>query len=610
MTDQQMPGADRTFGSGAEPTGEPHETTAAPAVTSPVTVSHAPRTGRSRVRWLVAAVVTAFVVVGVGGATLMLTGAAGDPGVLTWTPKDSVMYAELRLDLPGGQEAELAKAMRAFPGFDDQAAFPTKLNEALDQLVKSASEGTYGYSADIEPWFGGQIAISAGPLPATADAKAARALLLASVTDGAKASAWADKLLATTGATTTTETYNGTTITIVTPPSSDSAATDGMTAAYALFGPVIGVGDPASVKAAIDTRGTAGLATNDQFKTASASVTGDRLGFLYVDAAAIASGAKALAPDAAASAMPEVPAVLGDLTTPWMVAALRASNGSFVVDTRTPHVASMGPASPSTSKLPSVLPATTVMLAEGHDVGKSLEQLKSLLAADPQLADGVQQVDDALKLVGGYAAVVDWMGEAGVAVTLDGDKAGGGIVVTPTDPASAGRLLTQLRAFLELAGASGTSGIKVSDQTYGDATITTIDLGDLGGIAGGTTGSDLPSLPANVSIAYSVTDQVVVLGVGTDFVKAVLDARSGPSLATSSRFSAALGSADKEHGSLFWLDVAGIRSFAESMIPAADKADYDANTKPYLEAIDSIIGTNAPGDPLDRGTLVIRTTGQ
>jgi hypothetical protein len=308
--------------------------------------------------------------------------------------------------------------------------------------------------------------------------------------------------------------------------------------------------------------------------------------------------------------MPKMPAVLGDLSAPWMAAAIRASNGSFVIDTRTPHVAKLGPPSASSSNLPSVLPPSTVALVEGHDVGKSLEQLRTLLASDPELAEGVKQIDDALKLVGGYSAAVGWLGEVGIAVTRDGDKVGGGIAVTPTDGAAADRLLTQLRAFIELAGASGSSGVKVSDQAYGDATITTLDLGDLGSLAGAAGGGSLPGLSGNVTVAWSVTDKVVVLGVGTDFVKAVLDARSGDSLAGSERFKAAMATVDKEHGSLMWLDVAGIRSLAESMIPAADKADYDANTRPYLEAIDSIIGTQTPGDKIDRGTIVIRTSGQ
>ena len=42
--------------------------------------------------------------------------ASGTPSVLAWTPADSVAYTELRLDLPGDQQAELAEVMQRLPG--------------------------------------------------------------------------------------------------------------------------------------------------------------------------------------------------------------------------------------------------------------------------------------------------------------------------------------------------------------------------------------------------------------------------------------------------------------------------------------------------------------
>jgi hypothetical protein len=106
-----------------------------------------------------------------------------------------------------------------------------------------------------------------------------------------------------------------------------------------------------------------------------------------------------------------------------------------------------------------------------------------------------------------------------------------------------------------------------------------------------------------------VTDQVVVFGSGTDFVKSVLDASAGESLADTERFSTALTQAGKEHSSLFWLDVAATRGFVEGMVPTSGRSDYDANLKPYLEAFDTVIGTTIPGDEIDSGTVIIRVTG-
>lgn len=605
MTDQdptqryEAPPVDRQ--PAVEPAVPPLAVPTVPVTSSPKASPAGP--GRSRVRWLVALVATVLVAGTAAGATSLLTRDAGEAEVLAWTPADSVVYTEVRLDLPGGQEAELAKALRALPGFSDQAAFPTKLDEALNQLVKQASNDRMGYQADIQPWFGGQVALSAGPVPKTADAKAARALVIASTKDAAKASAWAQKVLADAGATTSTETYNGVTITTVTPPASSKPAKAGATGAYAAMGTVIALGDPVSVKAAIDTRGTAGLATNAQFRTASASLSGDRLAFTYVDAATLAQGAKTLADAAAPSAMPKLPGVFTDLAAPWGAAAIRAQDGTLVVDTRSPHVAKLqGLAKAAESRLPSVLPPSTVVLVEGQELGEAVQRVKTLAASDPQLADGVTRVDGVLRVVGGLGSIVDWMGEAGVAVTRSGDTVAGGLVILPTDRAAADKLATQLRGFLELGGGAG---IKVTDEAYGDATITVVDLGNLGSLAGAATGGALGALPAETRIAYAVTDRVVVLGSGTDFVKAVLDARTGDSLAKSERFSQALARVDKANGSLLWVDVAGVRDLVERQLPAADKAGYEANVKPYLVAFDAVIGTVTPGTDLDRGTFVI-----
>ena len=569
------------------------------APVAPVASVPASRPGRSRLKWLVAAVVTLLVVGTAAGATLMLTASSGDPAVLAWAPADSIVYAEARLDLPGDQRAELAKAMTAFPGFDDQAAFPVKLNEALDMLVGQASNGTMSYQTDIAPWFGGQVSVSMGPIPASADASAARGLVLVSVTDATKAGAWASKLLTDAGATTATESYNGVTINTVTPPQ-DGAAVAGMQGAWATFGPVMALGDTTSVKAAIDTKGSTGLPTVEQFQTAEASVPGDRLAFAYLDVAKVLKGAEAVA--GAAVAMPSLPAFVDNLQVPWAAASLRAQDGGFVADTSTPHQAAMGPAKTAEAKLPSLVPPTTVALVEGQDVGQALQRAKALLAQDPSLADGVKQVDDALALVGGFGAIADWLGETGVAITVDGGTVAGGIVAVPLETATPDRLFTQLRGFIELAG--GSAGITVTEEPYNGATIVVVDLGDIGSLAGMATGGAV-DVPGNIKIAYAVTDQVVVLGYGTDFVKAVLDARTGDSLAKTDRFAAALKQADKANAALMWLDVAGVRTFAETQIPAGDKATYETDVKPYLDAIDSVIGTYAPGETIDGSTLVI-----
>ncbi len=572
-----------------------------PVATSPVEATPSvPRPGRSKLKWLVAAVVVLLVAGTAAGATLLLTSDSGDPAVLAYAPADSVMYAEARLDLPGDQSAELAKVMKAFPGFEDQAAFPTKLSEALDQLVGKATDGKQSWKNDIEPWFGGQVAVSVGKLPTAADAASVRAALLIGVKDADKAATWAGKLLTDSGATSTTESYGGTTITVVTPPASSTTMGD-TKGAYATVGPILVFGDLASVKAIIDTNGKTGLPTNAQFKQANASVAGDRLGFVYVDSRTLLNALIEMVPQDAS--MPQLPASLLDQMPAWTVETIRAKDSSLVMDVRMPHADLNG--KPAESKLPGLVPASTVVLIDGHDLGASLKQMKDLYGGIDAYKDAVKQIDDALSILGGFDAATGWMGESGIAISRTGDTVTGGILVVPTDRAGADRLFNQLKAFIQLGGAQ--AGLKVSDEDYKGTPITVIDLSGLSGLAG----SMAPgvAVPADLKLAYAVTDEVVVLGYGTDFVKAVLDARTGDSLAKDPRFADALARVGTKHTGLMWVDVAGIRDLVEGLLPSDARSTYETDVKPYLDAFNSLIEASVPGTPYDSGSIILHVTG-
>ena len=108
----------------------------APAPVQPVTVARGPRPG---VRWAVALVVVALVVATASAAFIALAGAGAPSTVAAWAPADSAIFAEARVDLPGDQRAKLAEFLSAFPGFADQSALETKLDEIYDKLAHEAS---------------------------------------------------------------------------------------------------------------------------------------------------------------------------------------------------------------------------------------------------------------------------------------------------------------------------------------------------------------------------------------------------------------------------------------------------------------------------------------
>src|SRR5688572_7714670 len=196
------------------------ETPATPVATTPLgtgatTPTTAPR--RNRTRWLAAGVIVALIVgVTIAGA-LTLTGSSPTSTVAGYVPADSAAYGELRLDLPGDQRQEVGEFLAKFPGFADQAALETKLDEVLDRLFSETTEGKQLFTRDIKPWFDGELGFAMGPLPtgnALAEpeqaAASTRFLVLVSIKDEVKAKAWFADALADAGTNGTPQTHDGT----------------------------------------------------------------------------------------------------------------------------------------------------------------------------------------------------------------------------------------------------------------------------------------------------------------------------------------------------------------------------------------------------------------
>src|SRR2546423_3668871 len=209
----------------------------APAMV-PVTVER--RNGGSRLRWAIALLVTVLVVGVAAAAFFLLAGQTTPSKLLGYVPSDSVVYGEVRLDLPGDQRQKLGEFLSKFPGFADQSTLDAKLDESLDKLIRGVSANGQDYTTKIKPWFGGEIGFSVGKLAAPGTTNP-HGLLIISITDPVKAKAWFDD--ASSGTAQTTDTYKGVNLLLV--GESDKKA------AVGILSSVILVGDEASVKAAI-----------------------------------------------------------------------------------------------------------------------------------------------------------------------------------------------------------------------------------------------------------------------------------------------------------------------------------------------------------------------
>lgn len=593
------------------PTPQPYEPAVAWAPAVPVAPPSTPRRG-GRLRWAAAIAVAAVVLGASAAVAALITNSASQATVLGYVPPATIVYGEVRLDLPGDQRRAAGEFLSKFPGFKDQAALDTKLDEVLDELIKNVSDGEQTYTADIEPWFGGEVAFSLGPLPPAgslggdaASMDAFRALALLSIKDATAAEAWFDAGIAEAGATTTKETYNGATLTVIAEPNAPKAA-------YAVLGGEVAVlGDLASVKAAVDTNGNSGFASEPGPQAALASADGDHLGFLYVALRPLLDWST----DLGAAASPDLGDVVGAALTDsmlgfvpdWAAFWLKVESDALVMEATAPKPeTAFGPTQNRSSDVIDHIPSSAIVVSVTHDLGTTLSQVLAQSASEPGIKDVLDQLDDALGLIGGKDAALGWLGDTAVVVNDSAGTLEGGLLVVPTDDAAAERLFTALRTFIGLGG--GAQGITVREEPYAGTTITIIDLGDPGKLTGmGDGAASLPLPTGPIEIAYAVTDEIVVIGSGPSFVKHVLDTTKETLLASDDQYKELADRAGAGTGTTF-VDITAIREMLEKQIASFNPSPlsrYETDVKPFLLPFDALYASSSNEGDLTSSTVII-----
>ncbi len=556
--------------------------------------------GGSRLRWAVALLVTALVVAGGVVAVTLLTGQSAPSKVAGYAPAGSVVYGELRLDLPGDQRQQLGQFLSKFPGFADQSTLDLKIDDVLDRVVRAASDGRQDWTTKIKPWFGGELGVGIGALPQAGDAEDAQALLILSVTDPDRARAWFDEIAADLSRTQTN--HQNVPLTVF--------GEGGKSGAMAIHdGTAMLIGDEVSVRAAIDTGGRSTLATEGPLRDALAAVEGEGLGYMFIDAERYASWLE----DAAGSipgmsAMP-MAGLSAELMPDWILFRAQARADALAFEAVMPHVEAL---SASGENRPSVLagqvPSSTVVFAEGHELGASIRQWIELARQDPEAADEIAALEQQAALLGGVDGLIGWMGDAALVVAREGDGIAGGVVIQPKDAAAAQRLLGVLRAGLSMVGAQ--QGVTVRDEDHNGTPITVYDLGEIGALGmlfGGALppGADMPE--GHVELAVASTESVVVLASSPSFARAVLDAGSGSSLADDGRYRDLIGRVGAENVGSSFLDVKAIRELVERLAAEEPEAlaAYERDIKPYLLPLDTLVQATVRDGDIDRTTGLI-----
>jgi len=600
------------------PVEQPVEPAVAWATAVPVKPAGTGARGRTRrLRWAAAIAVIAVVLGASAAVAALITNSATASTVVGYVPAGTLAYAEVRLDLPGDQRRAVGEFLQKFPGFADQAALEGKLDEVLDQLVKDASDDKQTYTADIKPWFDGELAFALGPLPPASsftdrnasDPNAAldafRALALVSVKDPALAKAWFEAALKEAGVTGTPEAYDDTVLTVV--------HGDGPDYAFAVIDDeVVAIGDVESVRDAVDSNGDSKFADEPGPATALGAANEDHVGFVYVALRPLMDWSmdlqkRAMDQFGGAAAQAAVSTTLLKTLPAWGAYWVRFQSDALVLEATAPKPEiSFGPTQNSTSSIVEHVPSSAVVVSVTNGLGATIEKMLDLYSGDATFKPLIDQLDQALGLVGGRDAALGWIGDTALVVNASDGKPEAGLVVTPTDPDKAKSLFTALGAFINLGGAS--QGITVRTEDYNGTTITIVDVGDVGklsGMGGGALGIPMPT--GHLEIAYAVTDQIVVIGTGPAFVKHVLDTTTGTSLARDPQYSDLAGQAGPGTGSAF-VDITAAREMLEKAMadsePSALK-DYETDVKPFLTPFDALFTSGSiDGDLADSIVIV------
>lgn len=575
------------------PAVEPAEGSApAEAVTrEPGAAGAAARSRRPGLRWVIALGGVAVIIIA-AVALFALAGGRPTPSIAVgYMPNDTIIYGEYRLDLPGDQRQKLAAYLANYPGFKDQAAIEPKLNEAFDRIVGLASNQSQTFTTDIQPWFGGQIAFGMGvpdmtSLTGSADATSMDTFnsgtFVITITDPAKAKAWVQKLI---GANATTSEYGG--ASLYTKGSYAAGVTD----------KVLIIGNDASVKAAIDSKGQGTLANDADFKTAFGSVSRDYVGFSYTAYRGYMTAVVNMAGPAAGLDRTTIDDQLLALVPAWSSNVIRFENDSVVSESAFPSVDIGYEAKNRASTLAGHVPPSTLFYAESHDIGAAAKAFLDKLRAIPELSQAFSQIDASAGLIGGVDGLIGWWGDTALAIgpTADG-SVGGGLLIAPTDAAAAKKLFETIRSFVILGG--GQAGVTLRDEKHGDATVTIVDLSAAMAQSGG--------LPPGVKaeIAWTVTDDVVAIGYPAAYVNAILDAGPGPSLADDDRFKSLLARVGAENLGETFVDIQGIRTLVEPLVkplvPEKDWAFYEKEIQPYVSHLDALISSSRADGNINR----------
>jgi hypothetical protein len=551
----------------------------------------------------VALLASGLVVAILVGLVVFLGGPAPS-GAPAYLPGNTYLYSEARLDLPGSQRQKMAQFLSHFPGFKDQASFDRKIDETLDRAMREATGGRYTYTGDVKPWFGGQVAFALTGTP-QAGSTTVPAVITLSVIDRAKADAAFARFredAKAAGVTLRSEEYRGVTIWSI---DSSAPRPSGVpsTAEVALTSDAVLISaQPGGIKAALDRKQGAGdsLGKSTEFGDALKGIRDDRIALIYIGTRAL----KASIEQQIGSSAPGGQFLRDSLKSipDQFAGSARVEADRVVLEARSKIAADAKPTLRE-SALASKVPASSLAFIETRDVGQSLGRLIAQLKSDPQLKQTAPQLEQVeLALGNKLESYLDWLGDVAIVGEAPNGRPTGGLVATVANEEVAKQRLGQLTQLLRLGGTQAGGQIAVSEEDHGGIKITNIAIATDGAFDfGGQRIED-------IELAFAFKQGLFVLGP-PDYVTRILDLPADQTLAGTDRFKDALAATGAaQSAGLSYVDLAGLRTAAEGLIPSDNRARYEQEVKPYLEPLDRMVSaTVVEGDTLvNRAIFIVK----
>ncbi len=466
-------------------------------------------------------------------------------------PADTGLYLNVYLQPSSGQRMSLDALIEHVPGFADPASLDSKLHQLAQRVLGGLG---LDYQADLRPWLGNQVAAA---VSLEAGAASPRILLLIGCKDPALARAALPRILADRGGPFTLERYRGRDLMV------------GGASSYSVLDDLVVIGQSEkAVRAALDADADAApsLADSSVFRSAMDRVPSDHLASVYLNLVRLAQlgGQNAL----------------GGYSTAAL--ALVAQAGALHAKGDAPFEAGRASGSASEafalgsepSSLVDWMPAGTHGEVVLFGFQQTLVSLEEQLNANPSLTDAEQAINSLRALAAlGLGINIDRdllpLFDREAALALDRVSTStphGSLLLRPSDPAAAQAALDRMRAALVEHGS------QVTTREEAGVVIT------------------IAQVPQFGSVAYAVTEGVVVIGLDGDAVVATLRAHaSGDTLGRTDAYNRPFRIAGGRGGNELWINAAGLIELAGEIF------DLGAEPRDILNQIGALAMT-APAD--------------